>query len=65
MKCPACQGELSIPQYAERNVMSYGGSKKIVTYCCKKMIVVSQPTSAVVSAYTGNATEDDWGNKVE
>ena len=63
MKCPHCNKELNIPENTQRNVDSYHNRVLSITNCCGKGIYVSPRFSYIVTSYTGDKTEDDWGRK--
>ena len=65
MKCPYCNKQTLISQTAFLNLEQYGGSCKVITGCCGKIVWLCSTLNFKVLEYTGDATEDDWGKQVK
>jgi hypothetical protein len=67
MKCPSCGGNVNLIPPAERNVETYNryGSVLATSQCCGVAFNVSMEQKFNYKIYTGNNTEDDWGNKIK
>lgn len=63
MKCPHCRKTLELPDFARRNMESYGKSCLIVTDCCEKIVRVWPVFTFSAEKYEGKKTVDDWGNE--
>jgi hypothetical protein len=65
VKCPHCGEELKIAPRVVYNVDCYNKSVVGATECCSKLVNVRPVRSVVVTKYTGEKTEDDWGVSVK
>lgn len=61
MKCPHCNNELRVPDYALNNADAYHQMCLVRTKCCGGMVMVTPQRSYTIEPYNGNRTEDDWG----
>lgn len=60
-RCPHCNKQLKVPNYAWHNADAYDQRVNVTTECCDKMITITPIRTYNVSKYEGTATEDDWG----
>jgi hypothetical protein len=66
MKCPNCGSDkFDVIPPAERNLETYnpGGQILAASSCCNSGILVNMHISFTYRKYTGDKTEDAWGNK--
>lgn len=61
MRCPYCNKEAKIKEVVKRNLECYGGSVKVRTNCCGKLVRV-RPIIKFACSETEQKGEDDWGN---
>ena len=67
MECPNCKKPISIPNRVYRNLETYSpaGMALSVSDCCGIGFVVKSTISFKITLYTGEKTEDDWGEKIK
>ena len=66
MKCINCKKELVISDIPYLNLESYnvGGSCLTSSQCCNTGYILKMNITYKLTPYTGDETEDDWGNKI-
>ena len=64
MKCPYCNEELALPNYAWMNVDTYKSRRTAVSLCCNKPVVLYGYTKYYAEQYIGESDIDDWGTPI-
>jgi len=65
MKCPNCNKEIDIDFVVYRNAERYHNTNLAVSNCCGTAFIVKPVLTLKVTHYTGDKTEDDWGNPIK
>ena len=61
MKCTNCGKEIKIAECVYNNAAAYGNLVLGKSECCGVGYLVKRKISFSVTPYTGDKTEDDWG----
>jgi len=65
MKCPYCQQDIQLPDYARHNINAYEKALLVTTKCCYQIVKLIPIRSFKVEKSRGengdNGPEDDWG----
>ena len=64
MKCPNCGKALILNNPVAYNVEAYRNTVIAIAKCCGTGVNVQAKTSLVITPYTGDNKEDDWGNPI-
>lgn len=64
-ECFFCGKPVEIPDHAIINATTYLKVVITVTECCGHAICIRPVVKFDITPYTGNKTEDDWGNRIK
>lgn len=62
MECPICKNELEVKDRCLINMDNYHKACTVRTLCCGNLIRMWPIDAYGAGPYTGDATEDDWGD---